>query len=198
MLISEDLLLAHGATYENHAANQRIFREGDIPKYYFQIVRGTVELNNHHLDGRQFTQDILSEGQGFGESLLFIDKPYPMNAVAKTDCGVLKLSKTDFLDMISQNPKVSSNIVKCLADRSYYECLMLFHISAHDPIFKIKTLINYIKGYSADHIQYSFQVPLTRQQLANLTGLRIETVIRAVKKMEKEKIIKIISRKIFY
>ncbi|WP_238349718.1 helix-turn-helix domain-containing protein [Chryseobacterium cucumeris] len=41
-------------------------------------------------------------------------------------------------------------------------------------------------------------VPLTRQQIANLTGLRVETVIRSIKKMEREHILKLIGRKILY
>lgn len=34
---------------------------------------------------------------------------------------------------------------------------------------------------------FSFEVPLTRQQLASLTDLCIETTIRTIKKMEREK-----------
>jgi len=51
---------------------------------------------------------------------------------------------------------------------------------------------------SNDKIIYSYEVPLTRQQLACTTGLRVETVIRCIKKMETEKKVKIINGKIFF
>jgi len=46
--------------------------------------------------------------------------------------------------------------------------------------------------------QEDFEVPFTRQQIANMTGLRVETVIRAVKKMQHDKVLKIEGGKIFY
>jgi CRP-like cAMP-binding protein len=198
MIISEDLLFAYGAEYEMYESNEIIFHEGSLPRFYFQIVTGTVELNNYHEDGKEFTQNILSDGQSFGESLLFNDKPYPMSAVAKTSCSVLKLSKNDFLSLLSQNPKTSFDLFKCLSDRLYYKYLMLFNVSSNDPLFKIKSLMNYLKDYNIHNEPYSFQLPLTRQQMANLTGLRIETVIRYVKKLENEKVLKIENGKIFY
>lgn len=45
---------------------------------------------------------------------------------------------------------------------------------------------------------FTYEVPITRQQLASLTGLCVETTIRAIKKMEREKILRITNRKILY
>jgi CRP-like cAMP-binding protein len=198
MIISEDQLLAYGADYEDYDIGQNIFREGGLPKFYFQIVNGIVELNNYHEDGKEFTQNILSAGQSFGESLLFNERAYPMSAVAKTKCKILKLSKVDFFNLLTQNQEISLNMFRCLADRLYYKYIMLFNISATDPLFKIKTIMDYLKGDKSDNGSYSFQVPLTRKQIANLTGLRVETVIRTVKKMENEKTLKIEHGKIYY
>lgn len=41
-------------------------------------------------------------------------------------------------------------------------------------------------------------VPYTRQQIANFTGLRVETVIRELIKMSKKKKVEIINRKLYY
>ncbi|REC79309.1 Crp/Fnr family transcriptional regulator [Chryseobacterium elymi] len=198
MIISEDLLLAYGGEYEKYLPNETIFSEGNLAKFYFQIVNGIVELNNYHEDGKEFTQNILSDGQSIGESLLFNDKPYPMNAVAKIQCTVLKLSQPDFFSLIHQNKDVMMDMFKCMADRLYYKYLMLFNISSTDPQFKIKTVMDYLKATQCNDNSQTFQVPYTRQQIANLTGLRVETVIRTVKKMESENMVKIEGRKILY
>ncbi|TZF98467.1 Crp/Fnr family transcriptional regulator (plasmid) [Chryseobacterium panacisoli] len=197
MIISEDLLLAYGANYESFEANQTIFHEGNLPKFYYQIINGIVELSNYHEDGKEFIQNILYDGESFGESFLFDEKGYPTNATAKTSCTVLKLSKADFFNLLEQNPEVSSNMFKCLAERLYYKYVMLFNVSSPNPLNKIKTVMDYLKGNS-DNDKYSFQIPLTRQQLANLTGLRVETVIRTIKKMHNAHLIKVQNRKIFY
>ncbi|MGE8533073.1 helix-turn-helix domain-containing protein [Chryseobacterium sp. JV274] len=44
----------------------------------------------------------------------------------------------------------------------------------------------------------SYQVFITRQQIANLTGLCVKTVIRAIKKLQNQGIFLIINSKIFY
>jgi CRP-like cAMP-binding protein len=198
MIISEDLLLAHGADYEKYENNAIVFREGILPQFYFQIVTGVIELTNYHEDGKEFTHNILSDGQSFGESLLFSDKLYPTTAICKTKCTILKLNKTDFINLLLRNPDVALNMFRCLSDRLYYKYTMLFSMSSLDPSFKIKTIMDYLKDYNCSSDKFSFQVPLTRQQIANLTGLRVETVIRAVKKMESERVLLIEGGKIYY
>jgi len=174
MIIDESLLLENGAVYEDYPAKEFIYEMGGIPYYYFQIVKGTVELNNYHEDGKEFTLNILSEGQSFGESLLFGNKNYPMNAVAKTDCRILKLPKSNFLSMLSTNTELMFTIFRYLSDRLFYKYVMLFNNSAIDPMSKIKSLMDYYKGSSLKQTPYSYPVPLTRQQIANLTGLRLD------------------------
>ncbi|RKE81580.1 cyclic nucleotide-binding domain-containing protein [Chryseobacterium sp. AG363] len=127
MITDENVLLQLGAFYEHYPAKEIIFQNGDIPHFFIQICSGTVELNNYHDDGREFTLNILSEGDSIGESLLFGDKNYPMNAVAKTDCTVIKLAKSSFLELVNSNREISSQLLEHLSDRLYYKYTMLFN-----------------------------------------------------------------------
>ncbi|UOU97525.1 Crp/Fnr family transcriptional regulator [Chryseobacterium daecheongense] len=197
-MITEDLLFSLGGEIRRYEANETIFREGEFPLYYFQIIQGKVKLNNYNEDGKEFIQNLFSDGQSFGESLLFIDRPYPMNAVAIEDSSIIKLPKSHFLKLIQENPEVCSNIYQCLAERMYYKYIMLYNLSFQNPEAKLKLFMDYLKSYHEDKSPYSFQVPLTRQQMASLTGLRVETVIRVIKNMEKNKALKIQNRKIYY
>lgn len=198
MAINENLWLDTGGVYEYYPAKASIFRAGDTAHYYFQIVKGTVELNNFHEDGREFTLNVLSEEQCIVESLLSKDCKYSINAVARTDCKIIKLSKSRFLTLICENKEVMLDILCSLSDRFNYKNLMLFNNSALDPYTKIKTLMDYHKNCTHLSEKYDYEVPLTRQQIANMTGLRVETVIRTVKKMEHEKVIEIHEGQIFY
>ncbi len=197
-MITEDLLIAYGATSKEYKAEDIIFHEGDVPLYYYQIRNGQVKLNNYSEDGKEFIQNIFSDGHSIGESLLFVDRPYPMNAVAMEECCILKLPKSCFLNILKENPEISLNVYQCLAERMYYKYIMLYNLSFQNPILKLKQLMDYLKSYYEDKTLYSFRIPLTRQQLASLTGLRVETVIRAIKNMEKDSIVRIERGKIFY
>lgn len=198
MVFDQDLLLKNGAVHEHYPVKEIIFRIGDRPHFYFQILSGTVELNNYHKDGKEFTLNILHEGQGIGESLLFVEKNYPMNAVARTDCMVLKLPRENFLKLLLENKDLSFEFFGHLSERLYYKYVMLFNNSAADPLFKIKELMDYYKEKSCSRTPYSYEMPLTRQQIANLTGLRVETVIRSVQKLKRQGVLKIEGRKILY
>ncbi|WBV57446.1 Crp/Fnr family transcriptional regulator [Chryseobacterium daecheongense] len=197
-MINENLLLSYGAEVKNYKSGDTIFREGELALHYYQIIKGKIKLNNYTEDGKEFIQNIFSDGNSFGESILFVDKPYPMNAESLTPSTVLKLSKSDFLILMKENPEVSNNIYQCMAERMYYKYVMLYNLSVQNPASKLKLLMDYLKSYDENKTPYSFQIPLTRQQLASLTGLRVETVIRVIKNMEKENELKIVNRKIFY
>ncbi|MBK1896565.1 Crp/Fnr family transcriptional regulator [Chryseobacterium paridis] len=197
-MINRDLLLSYGAEIKNYKTNEVIFREGEFSTYYYQIADGKIKLNNYTEEGKEFIQNIFSDGQSFGESILFVNKPYPMNAEALIPSNIIRLPKSEFLILLKENPEISTNIHHCLAERMYYKYIMLYNLSIQNPASKLKLLMDYLKTYDDNKEPYSFQIPLTRQQLASLTGLRVETVIRVIKSMEKENSLKIVNRKIFY
>jgi len=197
-MIIDSLLISFGVETRTYHTGEIIFHEEELPSHYYQIKKGKIKLNNYTEDGKEFIQNIFSDGHSFGESLLFVDRPYPMNAVAIEDSVIYKMPKQNFLDLIKSNPEISLNIYECLAERMYYKYIMLYNLSFQNPVGKLKLLMDYLKSYHEDKTLYSFQIPLTRQQLASLTGLRVETVIRTIKQMEKDQTVKIEKRKIYY
>ncbi|WP_312900995.1 Crp/Fnr family transcriptional regulator [Chryseobacterium taichungense] len=198
MVIKEEILHSVGAITRYYLPSEIIFSEGDVPKYYYQIITGEAKLNNYSDDGKEIIQTLLGDGQSIGESLLFIDKLYPVNAVAITKCNVLRLPKTVFLDLMKLYPEISFNMNKTLSQRLYFKLIMAQNLSSQNPTAKLKALMDYLKSFQKEQSPYSFMIPLTRQQMASLTGLCVETAIRTIKVMEKEKIVKIKDRKILY
>jgi hypothetical protein len=62
--------------------------------------------------------------------------------------------------------------------------MVLSEISSHEPEHRILSLLNHYKLKNTIDGR-RVMIPYTRQQLADMTGMRVETVIRAVKRMEK-------------
>lgn len=197
MIICEELLFKYGGVYEIYDNNHIIFEEGQSAKYYFQIHKGIVEVNNFDESGKEFTQHILVKRKGIGESFIIGNVPYTVNAVTKSVCTVIKLPKYQFTKMLHENPEVSLAICKNIAERLSDNYYMMFVLISQDPESKVETMLQYLKSGSDKDEKYSYEIPITRQQIANLTGLRVETVIRTVKKLEKSNKIRIRNRKIF-
>ncbi|MGE4514047.1 MAG: Crp/Fnr family transcriptional regulator, partial [Chryseobacterium sp.] len=121
----------------------------------------------------------------------------PVNAIAFEETTVLKLSKSSFVKLLDENQEISRDINKFLSERLYQKYIMLENNTSLRPDIRIKGALNYQKSFSDDDSKFSFEVPLTRQQIASITALRVETVIRTIKKLEKEDFLKIINRKIY-
>ena len=199
MVIEEVILESIGADTEHHAAGSTIFAEGSTPSYYFQIVEGEVKLNNYNEDGKEIIQDILESGQSLGESMLFMEKPYPVNAVALLSCKILKLSKQKFFQLLESNPEKYLDMIKSISSSMYFRYIMGQYLSSQNPVSRLRAFMDYLKSLQSDSTEpFTFQIPLTRQQMANFTGLCVETTIRTLKMMEREKIVKIRNHKVLY
>ena len=194
-MISENLLLDYGSTIENIGNSEMIFSEKSRADFYYQIKKGEVKMFNLNDNGKEFVQGIFYDGDSFGEPPLLGDFNYPASAAATKSTELYKLSKTKLFELLTHNPEVNLKFTKALAKRLYYKATILKEISVHTPEHRILTLIDFLKRkYGSEEL---FQVELTRQQIADMTGLRVETVIRAVKQLELEGEIKLIKRKVF-
>lgn len=194
-MIPENLLLDYGATIENMDASEVIISEKKRADFYFQIKTGEVKMYNINDNGKEFVQGIFYDGESFGEPPLFADFKYPASASAVKATQLYKLTKTKLFELLTNNPEINLKFTKALAKRLYYKATILKEISVHPPEHRILALIDLLKNrFGSDEL---FQVELTRQQIADLTGQRVETVIRAIKQLEQDGEIKLIKHKVF-
>ncbi|WP_406600230.1 Crp/Fnr family transcriptional regulator [Flavobacterium ardleyense] len=174
-----------------------LFREGQKSNFYYQVISGEIKMNNFNDEGKEFIQGIFTAGKSFGEPPLLCDLTYPANAEALTDAELYTVEKKAFFELLLANPDVNLSISQYLAERLYYKSIMATEISTHEPEHRILKLIDYLKSQDKISLDTKYRVELTRQQIADLTGLRVETVIRAVKSLERKKELQIEDRKIF-
>ncbi|MDR2238594.1 MAG: Crp/Fnr family transcriptional regulator [Chryseobacterium sp.] len=198
MNIDENMLHSFGGEKIRYISKEFIYKEGDRSLYYFQIMSGKVKLSTYNEEGKEFIQNILGKNQSFGDPLLFIERLYPTNAVCLEAAEIIRMPKNNFIEMLQKHPDLSLEMNACLSQRLYYNSMMVRNMASHNPIHRLKGLMDYLKSYYDGDCEHCFPVELTRQQIADLTGLRVETVIRTVKKMVGEGIIKIDGRKILY
>jgi CRP-like cAMP-binding protein len=196
MLISEELLQLYGAETEQLQPSDVIFNEGDTPRQYYQIKDGRIKLNHYDADGKELILAVLHAGLSVCELMLFIDKNYPVNAVVMEPTSIIRLPARNFTQLLDDHPVISRDINRFLSERLYFKFIMLQNNTSLRPEVRIKGALEYHKSFSYNPEKFSFEVPFTRQQLGSITGLRVETVVRTVKKLEQEGYLKIINRKI--
>ncbi|WNW02460.1 Crp/Fnr family transcriptional regulator [Tenacibaculum sp. HL-MS23] len=197
-MIPEELLRNFNAHYKDYKKGEVIFTENNTAFNYYQISSGIVKMNNYNDAGKEFIQGIFYKGQSFGEPPLFIDVKYPASAEAISESIILIISKEQLFKLLQENPLIHLKITQSLAKRLYYKAIIASEISSQEPAHRVLRFIDYLKNdvYKTTG-DFTFKVDYTRQQIADILGLRVETVIRVIKSLEKDKQLKIVKRKVY-
>lgn len=184
MMINIDTLLAWGAVYKKLSPEEIIFREGTEGHFYYQLESGSVRWINFLDDGREFIQNMIDPGDCFGEIPLFDNSHYAASAIANKESVILRLHKNTFHQLLKEYPEVHFDFSRMLTQRLRFKFLFLKELACSDPEHRITTLFSHFKESRKNICQECNRVELTRQQIANMTGLRVETVIRAIKHLQ--------------
>ncbi|MDM1350067.1 Crp/Fnr family transcriptional regulator [Myroides marinus] len=197
--MNKELLMKYGAELVHYKKDDFIFEEGMLPDNFYFICSGQVKLNKFDAsdETKEFIYDIYSKGQFFGDPSIFLDLKYLCNAIAVNSANILVLPKSDFLKMLKENQYLNSQIHYVLSEKLYYQGVMAPIISSQDAENRIMTLLNHFKDNSHCVLaKPSYEVDLTRQQIGDMTGLRVETVIRTIKRLKLNNKLRIIKGKI--
>ncbi len=196
-MIDIDLLLAWGATYKKVSAGEIIFREGTQASFYHQLVSGRVKWVNITDDGREFIQVIAEPGECFGEFPMFDGEPYAASAFAEEDSIIIRLHQYTFHQLLKEYPEIHFKFSAMLTQRLRFKFMLLKEIACSDPAHRIETLLNYMKKSAKNICPKCSKVNLTRQQIADMTGLRVETVIRTIRHLHDKGALMIQRGKVF-
>jgi CRP-like cAMP-binding protein len=197
MQIDLDLLYSWGAVAKKYKKNEIIFDEDEVANFYYQILDGSVRLFNSNDEGKEFTQGIFCKGDGFGEPPLFINETYPSKAITILDSTIVKLSKDKFLKILDEYPSIQKYFLVLLAQKIHSKARTSKEIINQKPEYRIIAFLNSFKKKSGNS-NIKILIPYTRQEIANYTGLRVETVIRVFAQMNKNSKVEITNHKIYY
>lgn len=194
-MIQEEILLDFGAKKVKYEKGDTILKEQTRADFYYQVMSGEVTMFNLTEDGKEFIQGIFKKGKSFGEPPLFGDFAYPASARASKTTVLLRLSKRLLFELLRSKPEIHFEVTRALCNRLNYKAIILKEVSVYPPEHRILTLLRYLKKEAG--ITGKYEVKLTRLQISELTGLRVETVIRAVKKLANENKLTLIKRKVY-
>lgn len=195
-LIPDKILLQYNARLTRTLKGQLLFSEGDTATDYFQVKEGQVKMYTLNADGQEFAQGFFEAGESFGEPALLGNFPYPSSAMTVVPSKIWRISKHHFLQLLKDHFDLHLKLDKTLCHRLQYKAMILAEIASHTPEHRLTTILNYLKAKIHSGEAEKILIPYTRQQLGDMTGLRVETVIRTVKKMEQKGILILDGRKI--
>ncbi|MBB4008658.1 cyclic nucleotide-binding domain-containing protein [Allorhizobium taibaishanense] len=117
-------LLAFASDRITCREGQDLFRQGDIGDAAYVILSGTADVLVHSDAGDIKVADVGSNSI-VGEIAILCDVSRTATVRAATRLEVLKISKENFLKLMSDFPEISSEIMRVLADRLNHTTLEL-------------------------------------------------------------------------
>jgi len=164
------------------------FKEG----LYF-IKQGKVRLFKLNNDGKQFTSDILCEGNVFGEMNLIALGTRDHYIEAIEESHICLMNKDRFESYLMERPRFMMNMIQVLSERIVQMSHLTQNLALgnlHDKIlYVIKKLANQF-GYSAHDAEFvRLDYALSHQEIANLVSATREAVTVALQELVKEHVI---------
>lgn len=196
--IPVDLLERYGARLVRFDRDAVVFDQGDPAGHFLQVATGRVQMVVTSERGRAFTQGYFDAGQSFGEPPLFSGTAYPASAVAVEESTVWKCPGAAFFRLLAEHADVHLAVTRSLARRLVYKSMMLAELAVEEAQHRLVALIRYFRVSSGAPADRAWRVPYTRQQLADMTGLRVETVIRTIRAMEEKGLLRIQAGRILW
>lgn len=175
--------------------NSIIIHEGSTSMFFYYLIEGELSVYNFTPEGKEFLQHKVKEKHFFGEPAVLLEKPFPGNVEVTSEyADILKIKRDNFIQYLKNNPERCLEFTKSIAEKSIIKSNSLKNIVFLNPEDRIIKQFNDYKDGKEEKIV----IELTRKELSNMTGLRIETIIRTIKKMEKDGKLKIVNGKVFY
>ncbi|MEO7176614.1 MAG: Crp/Fnr family transcriptional regulator [Saprospiraceae bacterium] len=196
MEIEPELIARYGGVRNNYPKGSFVFHQGDMPIYFFLIITGQVKVYFSTKEGNIITQGLFEKGSSFGEPPLLLAKPYPSTAQSTQDALIMKITCERFVVLMDENPEIVKAMLFRFAKRIYSKAekaLLLINRTAEEKIIVYLEKVKLESGHAEDYL-----IPDTRQDIADATGLRVETVIRILIRMARLNQVKIINHKIYF
>ncbi len=178
--------------HTSYSADQTIYFTGDNGISLFVVASGNIKLVKHSATGQDVLIDILNPGDFLGTLPILGDDQYKETAIAHTNACVLSINNEDFRSILNSIPTVAINLVEILSERLKSSNEMIQQLSVKSVEKRIAFILLKLKSKLGVEFERGslIQLPLSRNDLAEMTGSTPETASRVISNLSKEGILK--------
>ncbi len=163
------------------------FMEEDRASRAYVLLEGKVKLTQVTLDGQQVLLEYLSPGRLFGIIAVLENFTYPVTAQAVGRCRALGWDQETLTRLMEQYPRMALSALRILAGKIRLFQHQVQELSTQRVEQRIARTILRLARQSGRKTPEGvlIDLPLSRQDLAEMTGTTIYTVSRVLKEWEK-------------
>ncbi len=180
--------IAERMVSRSYGKGQMILLEDALGETFFVIASGSVKITRLSDDGREVILAMLGEADFFGEMSLLDGEGRSANVVALEDSEVLTLTRSDFLEILEQYPKIAISLLEELTRRLRKSDQQIESLSLSDVEHRIGiTLVRLAEELGTIHMgDVTIRNLPFQQDIANMAGTSRETVSRTLAILEEK------------
>jgi len=173
-------------TPRKYPKNSMVILEEEFGDIIFIILTGTVKITRVNDEGKEVILALLGAGEIFGEMAILDGEARSANALAQEDCELLAIQKSEFLNLLRRNFKISFSLMRELAKRLRKSDQQIEALSLSDAEHRIGvSVLNLAEDMGVIRKgQVTIDKLPFQQDIANMSGTSRETVSRVLKLFE--------------
>lgn len=171
-------LMARASQQIRVKKHQFVFQRGDQANGLYVVAVGSIKLAIPSPSGQEKVIEFFSPGQAFGEAVMFLDKPYMVQAQALEDTLLIWIDKNDIYAAIDHDSLFARRMLAGLSLRLH---ALVQDIEAINLQNASQRVISFLLKQPRENGQVHF--PFNKNIIASKLGLTPETLSRLLQQL---------------
>ncbi len=169
-----------------------VFLEGEAPEALYIIKTGKAKVLRHSTDGKDVVLRVCGSGQMLGTVGIFDGGGYPGTAQIIEECTMLVVARNDCLTLVQRYPVFALAVIADLGNRLRSSAEQIRSLAVERVEQRIARVLLKLAETTGSDVPEGrvIEMPLTRQDVADMTGTTVETAIRVMSKFRRNNLIR--------
>jgi CRP-like cAMP-binding protein len=175
------------------AAGEFLFHQGDPARFLFVLAEGQVKLMQYTPEGQQVIIRFIGPGETFAVLAVLRESDYPIAAQVVQNCVALSWDRAAMKQLMDEIPRLERNALSIMADRVREFQDRVRELSTERVERRIaRALLRLTRQAGRESAEgVVIDMPLSRQDLAEMSGTTLFTVSRTLKDWEALGVVKL-------
>jgi CRP/FNR family transcriptional regulator len=177
---------------KDYAQGETVYDQGSPARSLCIVNTGSIKIFKTSPDGREQILRILKPGDFFGEAVLFAEQPLTASAQTLSPTKVCQLDKYQAEEIINRNPKLAHKLIRALNLRLIQAEEQIEYLGTRTTLQRVANLLS---NLAQEQNTSTITLPLSREGLANLTGMTVENFSRKLTELQQQDLIQLMGRR---
>ena len=183
--------ILHEARSLRIAKNRNVFAEGEDAHSFFVLLHGHVRASKTTPAGEQVVVRYVAPGETFGVAPAIGLKRYPATATAVDDSVALAWPSATWPRLVSRFPALATNTLQTIGSRLQETHTRVVEMSTQQVEQRVAHALLRLAKQAGHKVEHGVEIgfPISRQDIAQMTGTTLHTVSRILSGWEQRGLI---------